>query len=278
MRLTEPSHYCEVKDTATGFETKKAEFGLPYIYLYKVEGTDSMDNLFPPRVLIESNVVDLNESVRLDSLFTVFDDFEGNSGITEFQIRDNTPGGGFFTQGGQVLTPTSGFFHVIPANQIGSIQYVGGNSFGTNSISIRAFDGAFFSDTATGLITSGNTRPVVTAEDIVVTAGSRISIADLVQYSDAENNPDVFYFVVDRRINGGSLILPQDDIPNPEATFLRVSGFELADTTYQAPNIGGESETISIRAFDGFSFSEITDFTISTSLSPTIIDSERRIW
>ena len=230
-----------------------------------------MDNLLPPRVLIESNTVGLNESVPLTSLFTVFDDFEGFSGITQFQISDNSDGGGFFTLGGSILTPTSGFFHPVPANQIGNVRYVGGNSIGTESISIRVFDGAFFSDTATGLITSGNARPVVTAEDVVVTAGSRTSLADLIQYSDAENNPDRFYFIVDRRINGGGLVT-EDDTPNPEANFLRVSGFQLANTDYLAPLAGGESETISIRAFDGFSFSETTDFTITTSIAPTIIN------
>ena len=232
-----------------------------------------MDNLTPPRVLIESNTVGLNESVRLDSLFAVFDT-DNNSVVTEYLIRDNGDGGGFFTQGGVPLDPAFGDFISIPGNQIGSVRYVGGDSIGTETISIRAFDGTFFSNQALGFITSGNTRPVVTAEDVVVSVGSRTSIADLVQYSDAENNPDRFYFIVDRtnNANSGNLILPQDDIPNPQAQFLRVNGFDLAATTYQAPSIGGQSETISIRAFDGFSFSEIVDFTITTNLSPVIVD------
>ena len=230
-----------------------------------------MDNLNPPRVLIESNTVGLNESVRLDSLFTVFDTDE-DSVVTEYRIRDNGEGGGFFTRGGAVLTPAFGEFITIPGNQIGSIRYVGGNSLATETITIRAFDGTFFSNQALGFITSGNTRPVVTANDVVVTPGSRTSIADLITYSDAENNPDRFYFIVDRRINGGQIILSEDDIANPEATFVAVDRFDLAGTTYLAPNVAGESETISIRAFDGFSFSEIVDFTISTGLSPTIIN------
>ena len=230
-----------------------------------------MDNLNPPRVLIETNRVGLNESVRLDSLLIITDP-DLNSQITEYQFRDDSAGGGFFTQGGRPLIPEAGFFHTIPANQIGTIRYVGGNSFGRESITVRVSDGTFFSNAATGLITSGNARPVVTADDVVVTVGSRTSIADLVEYSDAENNPDRLYFIVDRRIDGGQLILPEDDVPNPEANFLLINGFELANTTYLAPNVGGQSETISIRAFDGFSFSEIVDFTITTSLSPTIIN------
>ena len=234
-----------------------------------------MDNLNPPRVLIESNTVGLNESVRLDSLFTVFDD-DAFSEVVEYQIRNDVEGGGFFTQGGQPLTPSAGDFITIPGDQIGTIRYVGGNSIATETISIRAFDGVFRSDLALGFITTGNSRPVVTAnqDNFVVSVGSRTSIADLVQFSDAENNPDVFYFIVDRTFgaNGGQIIGPQDDIPNLQATFLFVDGFDLAATTYEAPSVGGESETISVRAFDGFSFSETVDFTITTGFGPTIID------
>ena len=235
-----------------------------------------MDNLIPPNILIESNVVGLNESVRLDSLFIVTNADTLFQPITEYRIRDNTPDGGFFTQGGVALEPSFGGEIVIPANQIGSIRYVGGNSFGTNSISVTATDGFFTSNRATGFITSGNSRPVVTPNqsNFVVTAGSQTSIADFVTYSDAENNPDRLYLIVDRSFGffGGQLITSQDNVANPQATFLLTTGAELAGTTYEAPSIGGESETLSIRAFDGFSWSELADFTVTSSIAPIVVD------
>ena len=167
-----------------------------------------MDNLNPPTVLILPNVVDFNESVRLDSLFRVTD-ADLNSEITTIQFRDNSGSGGFFTQNGTILTPTSGVFHTIDADELGNIRYVGGNSVGTESINVRVSDGTFFSNTAFGLITTGNSRPVVTGTDTVVQAGSTVNISDLINFSDADNNPDLLYFIVDRSIgaNGGQLAI-----------------------------------------------------------------------
>ena len=233
-----------------------------------------MDNLNPPTVLILPNVVDFNESVRLDSLFRVTD-ADLNSEITTIQFRDNSGSGGFFTQNGTILTPTSGVFHTIDADELGNIRYVGGNSVGTESINVRVSDGTFFSNTAFGLITTGNSRPVVTGTDTVVQAGSTINISDLINFSDADNNPDRFYFIVDRSIgaNGGQLAIRNEtELINPQATFLQVDASDLSQLQYDAPTVDGESETISIQVFDGFAFSELADFTITTSIQPQVID------
>ena len=238
-----------------------------------------MDNLNPPRVLILPNVVDLNESVRLDSLFSVTD-LDNDSGITSIQFRDNNPdGGGFFTLGDRPLTPddldfSGGFFTANPT-QLGDIRYVGGSSLGTESISVRVSDGLFTSNTALGFLTSGNSRPVVTGTDTVVQAGSTVNLGDLINFSDADGNSDVFYFVVDRSIgaNGGQLAIRNEtELLNPQANFLLVNASELSQLQYDAPTVDGESETISIQVFDGFAFSELADFTISTSIQPQVID------
>ena len=233
-----------------------------------------MDNLNPPTVLILPNVVELNESVRLDTLFSVTDP-DLNSEVTTIQFRDNSDGGGFFTQGGTILTPTSGVFHTVNANQLGNIRYVGGSSGGTESISVRVSDGTFFSSTAFGLITTGNSRPVVTGTDTVVQAGSSVNISDLINFSDADGNSDRFYFIVDRSIgaNGGQLAIRNEtETLNPQATFLQVTASELSQLQYDAPTVDGESETISIQVFDGFAFSELADFTITTSVQPQVIN------
>ena len=233
-----------------------------------------MDNLNPPRVLVLPNVVDFNESVRLDTLFSVTD-LDPNSEVTTIQFRDNGDGGGFFTQGGTILTPTSGQFITVDADQLGTIRYVGGSSFGRETISVRVSDGVFFSPTALGLITTGNTRPVVTGTDTLVQAGSTVNIADLINFSDADGDSDRFYFIVDRRIgaNGGQLAIRNEtETLNPQATFLRVDASDLSQLQYDAPTVAGESETISIQVFDGFALSELADFTITTSIQPQVID------
>ena len=62
-----------------------------------------MDNLNPPRVLIESNVVGLNTSVRLDSFLSITD-IDVDSQITRIQFRDNTVDGGAFRVGSELKT------------------------------------------------------------------------------------------------------------------------------------------------------------------------------
>ena len=116
-------------------------------------------------------------------------------------------------------------------DELGNIRYVGGNSVGTESINVRVSDGTFFSNTAFGLITTGNSRPVVTGTDTVVQAGSTINISDLINFSDADNNPDRFYFIVDRSIgaNGGQLAIRNEtELINPQATFLQVDASDLS--------------------------------------------------
>lgn len=230
-----------------------------------------MDNLNPPRVLIESNVIGLNQSLRIDEFFSVTDR-DINSSISKVQFRDDSVGGGSFVLGGRVLA--SNEFHEIPFSQIGSVTYRGAASFDTSSISVRVFDGVFWSNTASGLITSGNSRPELVARDGRVSTNGTLNISDLLTYSDADGNPDRLYLVVDRKIgaNGGRLVL--NDTINPQGQWLVVSGADMPDLVYEGASVQGESERLSIRVFDGFSWSEEQDFQISASSPPEIIEGE----
>jgi hypothetical protein len=228
-----------------------------------------MDNLNPPRVLIESNVIGLNQSLRIDEFFSVTDR-DIDSTLTKIQFRDDSVGGGSFMLGGQVLAANE--FHEIPFSQIGSVTYRGATTFDSSSISVRVFDGLFWSNTASGLITSGNSRPELAVRDGRVATSGSLNIASLLNYSDADGNPDRLYLVVDRKIgaNGGRLVL--NDTVNPEGQWLAVPAADLPDLVYEGASVQGESERLSIRVFDGFSWSQEQDFFISSSAPPQVIE------
>ena len=228
-----------------------------------------MDNLNPPKVLIESNVVGLNESVRLSDFLTITD-ADGTSTFTEVQFRDDSPGGGSFFLGGSPLAPNQ--FHSVPFSQLGSVTYRGASTFNTQSISVRVKDDLFWSNTGVGFITSGNTRPVLTVRDARVPVNGSINIASLLDYNDADGNPDQLYLVVDRKIgaNGGQLAL--NDTVNPQAQWLLVRGADMPDLVYDGPSVQGDSEELSIRVFDGFSWSAEQDFRITSSGPPEVIN------
>lgn len=230
-----------------------------------------MDNLNPPRVLIESNVIGLNQSLRIDEFFSVTDP-DLNATLTKVQFRDDSVGGGSFMLGGQVLAPNE--FHEVPFSQIGSVTYRGATTFDSSSISVRVFDGVFWSNTATGLITSGNSRPELTVRDGRVPTNGTLNIASLLNYSDADGNPDQLYLIVDRKVgaDGGRLFLR--DTINPQGQWMVVRGADMPDLMYEGASVQGETERLSIRAFDGYSWSEEQDFFISSSAPPQIIEGD----
>jgi hypothetical protein len=228
-----------------------------------------MDNLNPPRVLIEPNVVDLNTSVRLDTFLSITD-LDFGSEITRIQYRDNSVDGGAFRFGGDLKA--SNVWHETTGEQIGSILFRGASSFNRESISVRVFDGQFWSNTATGLITSGNSAPELTATDGRVTVNGFADIEDYLSYSDADNNPAVHYLIVDRQVdfvNGGDLVV--NDTVNPQGQWLFVRASDLKDVVYRSQSLTGQSETISVRAFDGFAYSPTVDFRLFTSSAPVVV-------
>jgi len=117
-----------------------------------------------PVVSAVPSVVPLNGQIALSELAT-FEDAENN--IQTIAFRDNSAGGGFFTQNGVELAPN--IFHEISFNDIDDIVYVGDSVRSGETFAIQALDDSLLRSTQpTAAIFSGNFVPFtqITASEL----------------------------------------------------------------------------------------------------------------
>ncbi len=224
-----------------------------------------MPNDNPPVVQIQPSVVGLDEFVRLDTLFTVTDP-DDDSEVLRIQFRDNFDGKGYFAQNGVSLQANQ--WHEVTAAQLGSISYRGASEFARESISVRVFDGIYWSNAAFGSITSGNRKPELEVMTSRVPANSSTRINQTFSYFDADGDPAVRYLFVDRKIDGAQFKLGESLMP--EGQWFPVLASNLPNLFYQASGNQGSEEGIGVMVYDGYSWSDMEEFQMITS-SETII-------
>jgi hypothetical protein len=226
-----------------------------------------MDNTNPPVVTARPSVVPILERINLSDMFTVTDrdlDFR----ITRYRFRDNGVGGGNFLLGEQIVQANA--FTEIAASQFPSVSYRGGTSFGTETFTVQAYDGRFWSNFSTNSITTGNVSPELTTRPGRVSANDRIRIDQFISYADGDNDPAVRYMIVDRNNNFGGGNFVDDTGARIQARWFTVEARDLPRLFYEGADNGTETETISVQVWDGFSWSPQADFTMSTTTEPIV--------
>ncbi len=224
-------------------------------------------NFNPPVVSMKPSVVPVLQRKKLSDLFTVTDP-DPNSTVLRYQVRDNSPGAGQVLIGAQVVPANT--WREFPASQLNVVAYKGAASFAKETISIRAYDGLFWSNVATGTITSGNETPVLTAVPGRVAANDLISIKNQITYSDADNDPAIRYLLVDRESNAGGGVFVLRGEEKPQGQWFPIEAGDLPNLQYRGAQTGPESEMIGVMVWDGHSFSEIVDFEMATTTEPII--------
>ena len=222
--------------------------------------------MVPPTIRLQPTVVEIGGSVLVNSFFSAFDT-DGDP-ITLYEFRDDGVGGGFFELNGR-RQPTNEFFDVLP-NQLSQLVYRGGDRVRTEAISVKVTDDLQTSNIRTTNVTTGNSRPVTSGRNFRVTAGEQVQISSFIAVTDADGNATQRYGLVDRSFGFGSGRFFVDGVEQPQATFLFVSARDLASVTYEGGSFGRQTERIGVTAFDGFSFSEVTEFIATTSAPPVI--------
>ncbi|MFK7768994.1 MAG: hypothetical protein AB8B55_17360, partial [Mariniblastus sp.] len=227
-----------------------------------------MDNNNPPLVVIEPQVVPVLERKRFLDMFEVRDN-DPNSEVLRYQFKDNTVTGGNFVIGGQVQTPN--VWHEVPVQQVGSVGFVGAPNFARDGFSIRVYDGAFWSNVTTSVITSGNESPVVTTSNGRVSAFDVTPISQFINYTDGDGDPAVRYLVFDDNndVDGGRFLLRGVELA--QSRFHSIEAAELSGLSYRGAVQGRAEELITVRAFDGFSWSGFSQFRMATTTEPIIV-------
>jgi hypothetical protein len=227
-----------------------------------------MPNLFPPRVSLNLNVVEVGERLTLASMLEVTD-LDSGSTVTRYRIRDNGNAAysGYFVVDGDRKQP--GVWIDVTAAQLSSTYYQAALIADAESVSVQVYDGLFWSNIDQNQVytTSANRfAPEVTPVPGSVLATEAINFQSFFDVTDRDGNAILSYRFVDRarNANGGYFVL--NGVRQESASWFTVLASDLGSLRY----IGAQTqqaENVGIRAYDGKYWSDIVDVMVSTTPS-----------
>ena len=219
-----------------------------------------------------TQTVAANAAVAASSLFTASDP-NGNGTITRYDFTDSGSGGGFFRVG--TTAQAAGTTFSVTAAQLGSVTYVGGTGAGSETVSVRAFDGTALSNTASWTMqtqastgggggTTPNQAPVVTANGNPQTVGANAAVgaSTLFTATDANGNGTITQYQFNDARGGGGFFRV-GTTAQAAGTPFTVSAAQLGTVSYVGGSSAG-SEDIYVRASDGTAWSGWTGFYMNT--------------
>lgn len=228
-----------------------------------------MPNNNPPSVVLKPEAIALNALRAATSLFRVIDiDLDPVPEVLLYRFRDNGIGGGFF-QRGNTIQPAQQWFEVT-ASEVNQVRYRGGASKGTESFSIQVFDGRFWSNEATGNITSGNSTPIITPRTARVIPFETKQVSEFFSVFDADGDAPVLYYLreSDDTPEGGHFLLRGQRLPAGVDFTLQPA--ELSQLQYRGGQTGRAVESVFVRVSDGVTISDEVEIDVVTSGSPGI--------
>ena len=230
-----------------------------------------MQNTNPPLVQTEPNVVGINDTIQFSALFSVSDP-DPMSEVTLYRFRDNGSGGGNFEING--IRQATNTWIEITAAQLAAVTYRGGPVKASETFSVQVYDGLFFSNVGNGTITSGNTSPVLTASAGRVAPFEFQRIDEQFNITDLDSDSAVRYQLIDRTTNadGGHFNLRRQRIASGQ--YFTVEAGDMPNLEYRGGEFGRQTEIVSVRVFDGFSWSDEVSFVMATTVESIITVSD----
>ena len=235
----------------------------------------------PPQVeALQTNLAE-GQVFPLASMFTVFDP-DPNDEITTYRLSEQGTGAGQFIITGPANTRLLGLIQDLQngltieftADELGSFSYQAANFTASETFTISASDGEFFSTPSTNFVSTGNTPPNVRAVPSTTGLGAPILFENLFTGQDIESEIQTFQV----RDNGQNIVNGTD-----VSGFFRLDGVRLAPNVFHEVRndqlsrfvyIGGSVEgveTFTIEANDGFFNSGRTTQSIASGNSrPTV--------
>jgi V8-like Glu-specific endopeptidase len=194
-----------------------------------------------------------------------YSDANGDAAIRyEFVDSGSAAGSGqFWTPGTGYLSP--GATLSVAAGDLGNVWVGGATTTGAETMWVRAFDGASWSNWDSFTLTSTNTAPVATINDHSLVVGQWAQVQNWLSYSDANGDAPAYYQFVDATGTAGS------------GQFWTPAGGNLAagpTWTVAAADIGNVwvgganntgTDTMWVRASDGASWSNWDSFTFTAT-------------
>jgi hypothetical protein len=218
----------------------------------------------PPVATIDDHSPHINEWSKIASWIS-YSDIEGNT-ATQYQFRDSGAGAnsGYFWTPDNTHQPANTDITVM-AGDLGNMWVRGGMIAGSETMSVRAFDGIDWSAwDSFNLTTPPNAPQVATINDHSLQINEWSKVAGWISYSDAEGNVATQYQFRDSGAgaNSGYCWTP-DNAHQPANTDITVMAGDLGNVWVRGGMIAG-SETMSVRAFDGIDWSAWDSFNLTT--------------
>ena len=198
-----------------------------------------------------------NQAVLASTLFSVTD--ADNDAITQYLFWDSGIGGGYFSVNGAQQPSKQNI--AVNAAALSTVNYVGGNSVGSETTWVQAFDGAEWGAWQSWTMTTVNHAPVATASNNSVGANQAVLASTLFSAADADNDAITQYLFWDSGIDGGYFSV--NGAQQPFRQNITVNAAALSTVNYVGGN-GVGSETVWVQAFDGTDWSAWVNWTMST--------------
>jgi hypothetical protein len=189
--------------------------------------------------------------------------------ITQYSIYDSGADGGYFTLNGAKLA--NGAWHTLTASQFAQLQYVAGAGVGSETISVKAYDGSQWSSAySTTAATKAPSPPSVTAANQTVAEGQTLAVSSLIaSTSDPNGKAITTYALMDSGADGH---LVYNGTTLKAGSWYDFTAAQLAQVTWIAGS-GVGTDKVSIEVSDGGTFSSaaVSILTVNAPASTNIV-------
>ncbi len=206
-------------------------------------------------------------SIAASDIFNVTD--ADNDRIVSYFISDRTTSenSGFWELAGQPQ-PAGSFFQITAA-ELPLLRFVGGFPGGiTDVVSVQAFDGFTFSEIQS-LPVRTSAPSTILGNAATVLSGETVLASTLFTVRDVDGDSPVTYFITDRSASDTTGHFELDGNRLASASFVQLNPAQFARLRYRGGPIT-RTENIGIQVYDGFEFSEVTNFVVATTSRPTL--------
>ena len=181
--------------------------------------------------------------------------------ITRYRFQDlnGTAGSGYFTVNG--ITQNANQSIEIPANQLNTVRFVGGNAIGDNSVQVAAFDGQVWGNWTNFNIATINNAPVVSA-----TTPQMVNINQTILSPFTVSDPDgdaVTSYFLDGNSSADSGYFTLNGIRQSANQYIPVTSQQMSSLRWVGGSVPGE-DNVSVIASDGNLWSNWSNFALVT--------------
>jgi hypothetical protein len=232
--------------------------------VHAIYGARTQQQNTPPVATINDHSLATNEWSKVQSWIS-YSDAQGNP-ATQYQFWD----GGTGANSGYFWTPdnahhAAGTNITVAAADLGNVWIRGGQTGGSETMYVRAFDGTDWGAwDSFDFTTIANTPPVATIADHTLANNEWSKVQSWISYSDAQGNPATQYQFWDGGTGASSgYFWTPDNAHHAAGTNITVAAADLANVWVRGGAADG-SETMWVRALDGTDWSAWDAFNLLT--------------